>query len=57
MNHFSTDTDMEMGRACSTYGGGKKCIQDLGGETGIETIRATRHSREDSMKMGLQEVG
>jgi hypothetical protein len=23
----------EVGGACSTYGGGERCIQDLGGET------------------------
>jgi hypothetical protein len=23
----------EMGRACSTYGGKERCIQDFGGET------------------------
>jgi hypothetical protein len=23
----------EMGRACSAYGGGERCVQDFGGET------------------------
>ena len=33
----------ETGRACSTYGGEERCVQDFGGETlGNETTRKTQ---------------
>ena len=28
----------EVGGACSTYGGGEKCIQDFGGEKGNDAL-------------------
>jgi hypothetical protein len=35
LNYFAGDNiaKNEMGRACSAYGGGERCVQDCGGET------------------------
>jgi hypothetical protein len=50
----------EVGGACSTYGGGERCIQDFGGETwpeGRKPLEILRRRWEDNIKMDLQEVG
>jgi hypothetical protein len=35
----------EMGRACSTHGGGKKCIYDIGGKARMK--ESTRKAKMD----------
>ena len=48
----------EMGGACSTYGGERRCIQGFGGETwGKRPLGRPRHRWEDNIKIDLQEVG
>ena len=47
-----------MGGTCGAYGGGERCAQGSGGETGgKETIGETRCRWEDNIRMDLQEVG
>ena len=47
-----------MGRACSTYGAIKKCIQSFSGEAeGKRPLGRPRCRRKDNIKMDLREVG
>jgi hypothetical protein len=47
----------EVGRACSTYGGGERCIQDFGGgPEGRRPLGRPRRRWEDNIKMDFQEV-
>jgi len=47
-----------MGGACGSYGGGKRCAQGSGGETGGKgTIGEAQTMWEDNIKMDLQDVG
>jgi hypothetical protein len=44
--------------ACSTYGGGERCVQGFGGEKTVVKLPlgTPRHRWEDNIKMDLQEV-
>ena len=47
-----------MGGACGAYGGGERCVQGSGGETGgKETIGETQTRWEDNIKIDLWEMG
>ena len=47
----------EMGRACSTYRGKERCIQDFGGETRRkELLGRPRREWEGTIKMNICEV-
>jgi len=48
-----------MGRACSTYGEGRRSIYRVlvGKPEGKRPLGRTRHRWEDNIKMNLQEVG
>ena len=48
-----------MGRACSTYGGKKKCTQGFGEETseGMRKLERPGRKREVNIKRHLLEVG
>jgi hypothetical protein len=49
---------IEMGGACSMFGGRERCVEGFGGETGgKETLGTPRHRWEDNIRMDLQEVG
>jgi hypothetical protein len=44
--------------ACSTYRGGERCIQDIGGgPEGRRPLGRPRRRWEDNIKMDLKEVG
>jgi hypothetical protein len=47
----------EVGGACSTYGGGERCIQDFGGPEVRRPLGRPRRRWEDNIKMDVQEVG
>jgi hypothetical protein len=58
MDYFWNGTDRDMGWACSTYGGERKCIQGVGKEIeGKRPLGRPRCRREGNIKMDLQEVG
>jgi hypothetical protein len=44
-------------RACSTYWGEERCIQDFGGETWGKGPLGRSRRRWDNIKIDLQEVG
>ena len=46
----------EMGRACSTYGGGERRVV-VGKPEGKRPLGRTKHRWEDTIQMDLQEVG
>jgi hypothetical protein len=49
---------IEMGGACSAYGGEERLIQGFGGKTeGKRPLGRHRPRWEDNIKMDLQEVG
>jgi hypothetical protein len=50
--------EVEMGRACTTNGEGKECIEDSGGKARRkETLGRPRHKWVDSIKMDLRMTG
>jgi hypothetical protein len=50
--------EIELGGACSMYGGVERHIQGFGGETwGPRSLGRPKHRWKDNIKMGLQEVG
>jgi len=47
-----------MSGACSTYGGGEKCVQGFGGKPeGRRPLGRPRRRWEDNIRMDLREVG
>jgi hypothetical protein len=45
-----------MGRACNTYGGKEKCIEDIGGKARRKEATG-KTKRVDNIKMDLREIG
>jgi hypothetical protein len=64
LNAFCTNliydmlSSLEMGGACSTYGGRERFVQGSGGKPeGKRPLGRPRHRWEDNVKMDLREVG